>query len=62
MLPDFKSYHKAMTIKTVWYGTKQTHTSMEQNKNPKNEPTLTRAISLWKGGKNIKWSKRQLFQ
>ena len=40
---------------------KQTHTSMEQNREPRNEPTLVWAI-YDKGVKNTKWGKRQPLQ
>ena len=45
-LPDFKLYYKAAVIKTVWYWHKNRHRSMEQNREPKNEPTLIWAINL----------------
>ena len=34
---------------------------MEQNREPRNEPTLTGTINLQQGGKNIQWGKDSLF-
>ena len=52
MLPDCELYYKATVIKQYGTGkkkkttTKQTHSSMEQNKECRNEPTLKWAINL----------------
>ena len=40
---------------------KQTHRSMEQNREPRNEPTLIWAIIYNKRGKNIQWGKDSFF-
>ena len=38
MLPDFKSYHKAMTIKTDWHQDRH-YSTMESNWEARNKPT-----------------------
>ena len=45
-LPNFKLYYKARVIKKVWSGTKQTHTSMELNRELRNESILTHTVNL----------------
>ena len=55
MLPDFKrhySHQNSMVKKnknkktSMVLAQKQTHSSIEQNREPRNEPTLTWAINL----------------
>ena len=46
MLPDFKVYYKASHQNSMVVAQKQTHRSMEQNKEPRNQLTLTWAINV----------------
>ena len=46
MLPNFRSYHKATIIRQYIPAQKQTHGSMEQNREPSNKPTHQWSINL----------------
>ena len=46
-LPDFRLYYKAIVIKTVMVlAQKQTHSSMEQDREPRNKPMHLWSINL----------------
>ena len=46
MVPDFRLYYKDTVSKTVVLAQKQTHRSLEQNKEPRNKPTHLWSINL----------------
>ena len=57
---DFKPYYKAIIIKTGT-GTKQTHRSMEQNREPEMDPQLNGQLIFDKAGKNVQGKKDSVF-
>ena len=61
-LQDFRQYHKATIIKTVWYWYKNRHTDqLNRRENPEKNPVTYGQLVFNKGGKNIKWEKHNLF-
>ena len=58
MVPNFKLYCKAIVIKTVWdWHEKQTHQSIEQNREPRNNSCMYGQLTYDKEVKNIQWGK-----
>ena len=57
MLPDFKLNYQTIVV----LAKKQTHRSMEQNRQPRNEPTLYGQLICDKEGKDIQQGKDSLF-
>ena len=61
--PDFRQYYKAIVIKIVWYHYQNRHTDL-WNKigNPEINLDTYGQLIFDKGGKTIKWEKRQSLQ
>ena len=60
MIPDFKLFHKAIIIKTVWYWNKNRQIDQgDRKERPEVNQHVYGQLIYDKRGQNIQWRKRQ---